>query len=466
MKFKVIDPFDSASFRGSRAYSTNLDVSLYERAKGSKKIADFQSAVERDWKVLLLTKHRLVTGASAMISEFGFQFFKEHPILLEKELVLPAVGNQVIGDDWKSGADTQALADYYAKRIKSQNANYVNQVKSFFSDNIKSGVGWNFKNNTTNFKKQLIVSLNDPTSVLRDNLADRKLTESQISNFVSELSNSDGDFSRKHIEIAVGKLGFKNDVTDILFKFQELSYNMSGASVVNCESSLPQENLLMDYSIADTKNRRVIASEKKIFCKIFFDLYLENLLQTSAIPADALDFISFEDISRIRDEFHDSEFINNYNKLLNEMNKSFHKTDTYDFYNLDELIVIKKSIEERYIRIFDYVRKKAKEKGANMSIFQQNSNLGYGLGDFTRIGTLSGASANNISYVMDTTSLATSPKMLVREANKHSINFKQLGYSHYLDSVSDQDKKSILEFAGEIHRTIQENIDNRFYIKS
>lgn len=156
---------------------------------------------------------------------------------------------------------------------------------------------------------------------------------------------------------------------------------MSGARVVNCESTLPQENYI-DYSLTDIKNRKTILSEYHIFSKLFIELLFESLGKQK-IQIELLDCLSFDDISKIRIPILESSFIEGYNKLFYESVESSVSKEKEDnqLYDLNEISKIRVSLENSFKTVFDEELKtfaKNKKIGVCKSIIKDSVEFGIG----------------------------------------------------------------------------------------
>ena len=458
---KIIDPFEDISFTGAKTYFTSIDVPLYDEAKKKNKVTEYKRNIEREIKVLLLTKNILVTGASAMISEFGYQLFNEHPILLKENMIIPAVGNHVIGEDWQDDISNNNLVEYYSGKIKDPKLGFLENMSGFFKDNIHNGVGWDLKSNSGNFKAKFIYGLRNEGTVIRSNLD--RLKENDFENLANFFDEKPENFTRDAIVEAIKLANLNDTESKVIFHFQELIYNMSGASVIGCESSLPQENMLLDYSIADLEGRKIILSEKNVFCKIFFELYFESLLQVSSTPIAALDYVSFEDIFSMRKEFHDSGFVETYNKVINQIVSSINKHDNDDFLNINELYTIREKIEESYTNLFAYARKKALKEKIFDNITQKNINIGLGISSFFDVGTIAGRyNTTPNSLFVDTTSRLSDSRSMQNENLKH-LNLKDsLIKSDFLQRLSNSAKSEVIDFANHIYALIDQRLNSNF----
>lgn len=156
---------------------------------------------------------------------------------------------------------------------------------------------------------------------------------------------------------------------------------MAGARVVNCESTLPQENYI-DYSFTDMRERATQLSELQVFWKIYIELLLETL-NIYKYPVDSLDCLSFEDIYHIRQPILKSDFIENYNKMYRIAADTISKDNSGDIlYNASELMKIKNSLENQYQEIFKkqlpaFFRKRAHNHGKKLLKNTANMGLGF-----------------------------------------------------------------------------------------
>jgi hypothetical protein len=458
---KIIDPFEDLSFTGAKTYFTSIDVPLYDEAKRNNKVAEYKKNIEREIKVLLLTKNILVTGASAMISEFGYQLFNDHPILLKENMIIPAVGNHVIGENWKDDINNNNLVEYYSGKIKDPKTDFLESMNGFFKDNINNGVGWDLKSNSGNFKAKFIYGLRNEGTVIQKNLD--RLKQSDFEKLADFFDDKPENFNRDAIVQAIKLANLNEEESKVIFHFQELIYNMSGASVVGCESSLPQENMLLDYSIADLEGRKIILSEKNVFCKIFFELYFESLLQVSSTPIAALDYVSFEDILSMRKEFHDSGFVETYNKVINQIVSSINKHDNDDFLNINELYTIREKIEESYTNLFAYARKKALKEKIFDNITQKNINIGLGISSFFDVGTIAGRyNTTPNSLFVDTTSNYSVGRSMQDESIKLLHLKDGLIESDFLKRLNDSAKNEVIAFANHMYALIRARLNNNF----
>lgn len=328
MIMKSIKPTD---FHGPRAYFTDFDYEIV-RFKQNKK--SYRREVERKLKIILLTKNTVVCAASHLTHEFAYNLFKDNPILLNNEMIIPALRE-----------DKEHVTDYLngKKIIKS----LKEDMSAFYEENVNKVVRWELMDNSAWFKQNLIKELKNENSVIRRNLAN--LPKETLSSIIKEVERQ-RVLSREFIIKTISIL--PKSERRILLNFTNLVYHMSGARVVNCESALPQENYI-DYSLADISRRRIILSETQIFWKIFLELAFETMLKKN-IPIELLDILTFEDIYYLRKPIEKSSFRKRYDDLIRKSVQAIEKNNPDDvLFDINELLKIKDNISEGFKEIFD-----------------------------------------------------------------------------------------------------------------
>ncbi|CEN53776.1 hypothetical protein [Capnocytophaga canis] len=322
---------ESIDLQGANAYFTNFDNRI---VASSSNIEALERYIERSLKVLLLTKNNVVCAASHLVNPITYKLFSSNPILLKKEMVLPAFRK-----------DKKEISELF----EGKNINHKRKKEyiSFYNDILSKTVLWELEENSTWFRDTFIKGLISKNSVVRSNL--KYLSNSQIEKFILEIQNCK-ILDRNKIDILT--LHFDTESRLILRNYRELVYHMSGARVVNCESTLPQENYI-DYSFTDLENRKTQLSELQIFWKIYIELLLE-MLNRYKFPIEGLDNLSFNDIYCLRQPILNSDFIENYNKFIHLSINSISKENRIDIlYNTQELMKIRESLELQYKEIFE-----------------------------------------------------------------------------------------------------------------
>lgn len=318
-------------FLGPRAYFTDFDYKIVKH-KYNKKI--YRRDIERKLKILFLTKNTVVCAASHMTHKFTFDLFKDNPILLSNEMIIPALRG-----------DKDHVVDYLygAKLEKSLKEN----MATYYKDNVNKAVSWELIDNSSWFKENLIKALNNEKSVIRRNLSN--IPPKKISLIIDEI-NSQQFLSREFIIKNISNWPKKEKKT--FRNFNNLVYHMSGARVTNCESALPQENYI-DYSLADISNHKTILSEIQIFWKIFLELAFETLLKDN-IPIELLDSLNFEDIYYLRKPIEESSFRKRYDELIQKSIQVVEKKNPDDIlYDVEELLKMKDNVSSGFKDIFE-----------------------------------------------------------------------------------------------------------------
>jgi hypothetical protein len=401
-------------FKGPRAYFTNFDHRIIRRTKNREKL---RQDIERKLKILLLTKKFVVCAASHLTSEFVYQLFKENPMLLNKELIIPALRR-----------DKSDISELFEREKRST---LKQEMIGFYRNVIPKTVNWELEENSTWFRNSFLRELKNENSVLRKNLV--KLTNGQVKSMIEEIEK-DPILDRAKIDFIAAKLN--QNERRILINFRELIYHISGARVVNCEGVLPQENYI-DYSLADINKRQIILSEFQIFWKIFLELAFETI-QMKEVPLEFLDVLSFEDICELRHPIEDSSFRNNYDELIKKSVASVNKKNPNNIlYDIEELLSIKEKISKEFEIIFQrelrsYLKRKA-IKSAKV-LWKNTISIGLGFAGFFPILTPISSIG---SIVLD------SPAFFVN-LNQTFLNLRALdNYQIYLKAKEKMLKKII-----------------------
>ena len=340
---------NSSELLGVNAYFTNFDNRIVNSSTNKEAL---KRSAERTLKILLLTKNNVVCAASHLENPIAFSLFYENPVLLEKQLVIPAFRS-----------DKQDIRELFeGKRISKERK--LNMI-SFYDEKLSKTVLWNLAENSTWFRDTFVNGLTTDNSVIRSNLSG--LSDDEVLSIVQDVKRHE-TLGRGDIEAIVEKYDVRTK--RIIRNYRELVYHMSGARVVNCESTLPQENYI-DYSLADLEHHRTQLSEVQVFWKLFIELILASL-HRYRFPIEALDELSFEDISELRQPISKTSFIRDYNRFYQLAADSISKDSRDDIlYNYCELCEIKDSLEKQFNEVFEkelktFFLKKAKKGGLNL----------------------------------------------------------------------------------------------------
>lgn len=331
---------------GPRAYFTGFDHRLVARCRNR---ALFQRKAERKLKVLLLLKGKIVCAASHLATRFAYDFFRENSALLTSGAIVPAFQ-----------ADKADISELFArKRFPGRD-----DAVRFYSDNVRSTVTWQLEENSGWFRDRFIADLQDDRSVLRRHFG--KEHEGAIVGLLFEIQK-ESLLGRETVDRASEGLPLR--YRRLLQAYRELLYHISGARVVNCESTLPQENYI-DYDLADLQQRRARLSEEQVLWKLLVEMVLDSL-QRTMLPVDVLDSISFEDVMKVRQPLLASDFQRKYDELIRSVVMP-PAADHLRILSVDELERIRSELARTFDEVIqkelpNFLKKKALEQSKELA---------------------------------------------------------------------------------------------------
>lgn len=289
---------------GPRSYFTNFDHRIVGR---SPDLDSLKIDVERNLKVLLLFKSKVVCAASHLVTPFAYSILKDCPELIRESHIIPAL---------RSGKPNfLSIADRLHDKSPAR----------FLDENTQSVVRWEVEDNSNWFKEKFVNEFKRSDSLIRQRL--NPVTDRVLNIIIEDLQKEDGLTRNKVTSIA--KL-LKSEDKEVLFNYRELIYHISGARVVNCESALPQENYI-DFDFEKRGERKISLSETHVAWKMFVEMALQSI-QSRIIPVEILDMLSFSDILEIRRPLLDAGFQKKYDGLLSSI------YDTHELIGNDRLI--------------------------------------------------------------------------------------------------------------------------------
>jgi hypothetical protein len=214
---------------------------------------------------------------------------------------------------------------------------------------------------------------------------------------------------------------------------------MSGARVINCESTLPQENYI-DYSLTDFSLHRAMLSDTQVFSKIFFELAFETLYR-DALSVELLDMLSFEDVYYMRKPLENSSFHERYDNLIRSSVQIVNNQETAldeVVYDIEEPLKFFEQISRTFEEIFrqelpEFLKKKRKETAKGL----RKSTISLGLG---------------VAGFVPFASVITTPLGLISNSRDFIINLNQ-----YFKSGNDmKNYDSYLEHKAKMLRQMME----------
>ncbi|HMB42118.1 MAG TPA: hypothetical protein VKM37_09075 [Balneolaceae bacterium] len=380
-----MDRLDPYLFKGPRTYFTDFDHRIVVRSKDTELL---RIQAERKLKLLLLIKANIVCAASHLATEFAYNIFRENSRLISEGHIIPALRKD---------------KDSFTDLLERKKIDKKDEIIDFYNHNVKYTADWELDDNSGWFRENFIKEISNPVSVIRKQLAraaSNELNPTLIKNFKRELGES-SIISRSQIEGLTTNMSTKQK--ELLLNFRELLYHISGARVVHCESSIPQENYI-DYDIADFKQNRTKLSDHQILFKMFIELALETI-QQRMIPYELLDWLSFDDILAIRKPILDSEFQNKYEVIVKKIVSEIKEDNSQFFFDINELEEIRSLLEKTFNQVFDeelpeFIKGKVKQKAKSLVSVSSSLALGF-LGFFPGLGSI----ASGVSILKDSPSL-------------------------------------------------------------
>lgn len=325
---------NASEFVGPRAYFTNIDHRLLLQQHVTPQL---RRAIERELKVLLLTKQTVVCAASHLKGRFAYELLRDNPILLDKAMLVPALRN-----------DRADMAAVFADEMSPNPLR--DEMLHFYGEHVQKVVGWDLVDNTSWFFDVTLHNLQDDQSVLRRNLTE---TDPQvIAEMIAIVQNTPQMGRGVYTQCAQLLTGNNQQV---MLNFRDILYHMSGSRVVRCESHLPPATYL-DFSHKDLANGDVSLDEASVFWKIFMEVAFESL-QRPYLPVEILDLLSFEDIYHIRQPLHNSTFLHQYEQVLQQATRIRPTNDPLALvHDVDGIMQVRESLQQTFDAVFSHQR--------------------------------------------------------------------------------------------------------------
>jgi AraC-like DNA-binding protein len=419
---KRIDP---KIFSGPRSYFTAFDPRIVARVTD---LVTFRKEVERKLKILLLIKSTITCGASHLTTAFTYSIFRDNPYLLNEGHIIPALSND------KKNIDEL----FESKKIKDRK-----KIVEFYQENIKYTVDWEISDNSSWFRDRFIAEFENRDSLMRKHLS--SLKSKRLEDTIKSI-RAKKTLSRTQIDSIADQLPAIE--RNVLLAFRELVYHISGARVVNCESSLPQENYI-DFDLADLEHKRTRLSEDQILWKLFIELAFESF-QNRYIPIELLDMLSFRDILTIRQPILESSFQQKYDELVSSVIQGVKSKNKSMILNANELHKISSHLEQTFKSVFDdempkFLKKRATAQAKKLGSVTSSVALGA-LGFIPGLSAIAGASSilkDTPALLVNVGQMYSSAKSLVKSEeyflNKERILKKQI------ENIDISEKSELLD---------------------
>lgn len=237
---------------------------------------------------------------------------------------------------------------------------------------------------------------------------------------------------------------------------------MSGARVVNCESTSPQENYI-DYSLTDIKHHQILLSELQIFWKIFLEVAFETMHKTP-VPLELIDLLLFEDVCELRQPIERSSFKDRYDELIRKFISYISKNNSDEIlYNIEELLSIKDKLSKEFESIFEkelnaLLRRKAIKD--TKALGKNTLSIGLGIaGFFSVVSTISGIG----SLILETPAFCVNLSQTfqsLRSLNDYQtyLKGKEMALKNAIQHSEISEKSTLLDIVNMLMETISKRI--------
>jgi hypothetical protein len=424
------------SFSGPRVYFTGFDHRIVSNVTNEEV---FGKTIERRLKLLLLHKTTMVCAASHLKTEFAFRFFMKHPVLLNKSLIIPALRT-----DKNSIKDALEGNTFLNKNLSIK----------FFLDNVPNVASWELVDNSIWFRNHFLSELKEEKSLLRTNLKD--IPPVKLDYLIHAIEEKE-ILERGLIDDVTSEFSEKNK--RVLRNYRELLYHISGSRVVNCESSLPQENYI-DYDFADLSANRTKLSDEEILYKLFMELVWDSFGKP-LFPIENLDLLSFDEILEVRNNLIQNSVPNCYDQLTKTILNSYKKGN--GLLNLNELEEIRERLEKKFkeainVELLKQQGSKIRES-RNKLVFNSTS-MALGVASYFPLVSVYATTASLAigvpSFTMSLSSYIQNKKSL--KCIEDCVARRNSTIKRTLESIDYKDKSSLLEIANQLSAKICEKL--------
>ncbi len=433
-----MDRIYPVEFKGPRAYFTAFDYRIVARTSNLDRL---RREVERKLKALLLLKSTIVCAASHLASAFAYDIFRGCPQLLSEGVIIPAFRE-----------DKKELEELFRKKRFAGK----DDALLFYEEHIVKTVNWDLRENSGWFRERFAAELADEASMIRRNLGD--ISSQSVSDLL-EVVQSSQILTRSQVDRFASTL--PRHQRRLLLNYRELIYHMSGSRVVNCESSLPQENYI-DYDLADLSQHRTKLSEGQILWKLFIEAVLESF-QRAMLPVELLDALSFEDILLMRRPLLDSSFQEEYDRLISTAVSAVAEPGER-LLDLQQLEEVRTKLSSSFAAVIEqeapaFMKKQFHESTKELRSVSSSVALGL-LGFIPIVGPAFGA----IGVIKDTPSLIFNVGQAYHSRDSISsvreyVDFKQQLLEHSIEHSQITDKSTMLDMVQMLLSIIRQRME-------
>lgn len=415
---KQINPSD---FTGSRSYFTNFDHRIVGRTSD---LLTLRRDVERNLKILLLFKSKIVCGASHLVSPFAFEILKDNPTLISEGHVIPALRSD--------------KPNFVAIAKEKKNLS----AASFLDEQVPVVVRWDVVDNSSWFQDKFVNEFKRPDSLIRQRLS--PVTDANLAKIIAQLQQGEG-LGRNNVS-AIAKFLQPQD-KEVLLNYRELVYHISGARVVNCESALPQENYI-DFNFEHTTKPKISLTETQIAWKLFIELALQSL-QARTIPVEILDVLTFDDIIQIRQPILASGFHQHYDDLLRALYAEQNLIGSEQLISRSVMALLEGDIKKTFDQVFEqemprFLTKRMVSQSKEMLMASSSIALGVlGLIPGMSLAGVAGLIKDSPSFMINLKHSFKSAKSI--KNHQHYVQNRELMVTDIINKYKFSDSPMLLE---------------------
>ena len=291
--------------KGPRVYSTDL---LPSNFGGSDDFLESASITARALKIKIITKGLVTLNSIYLVSPLAVKLMDDHPGLLEGDAILPAfrIGNSGLRDLVTSteghesvGIDSRHLDEHISKVEKS-----IKQVMPWDA----SGIGDKYRESLSN-------GLRNFSSPISKELAKRGLILRDVETLATEIESLDFNQS---VNIHNYVANRSEIIREPLKKFATACYHIIGTGVVRCETGTDLNPLsgfkATDLVLTARDTHPELLSDEAVFLEAFMGFALDTI-QSSALPTQIVDSLSFEMAHRISAALRAQGFQQKYDEV-------------------------------------------------------------------------------------------------------------------------------------------------------
>lgn len=307
----------------------SLYLSFFNESK-FKRVLNLKNAytyAERRVKYMLLTKNQLVLPVAHILnSPVASQLIMQNPILLKKQIIIPAIRDTVQDLDELVTEDKTILGHTYdALTIRTLHEK-TPEWRRFSVQNTEGKI-----------RERILSDLDNEQSLLNEWLKDKSDSIKQ------EILESETGHLPHHIGLLKKELN-EEQLTKLNGYF-DILYYVAGSNELNCECLIPQSNISPMFRLIRDSN--ILSNEA-----IFRDILLISIANVTSIRI-ATFFLENMSISQILEFRESSPYFDNFCEQFSNINRNclpeeFLESTKKLIYKINELYELRNELEQRY----------------------------------------------------------------------------------------------------------------------